>query len=87
MKTLYDTLFFYAAEERADRFLRDDRDEVRDEQAMVGKALDALHAMGGEAARWAERIEHGTEALSYLNERAAFLSGLSMGLELGALSR
>lgn len=87
MKTLYDTLFSYANEHWVGRFLREDREELRDEQAMVDKALNALHAMGGEANGWAERIEHGTDALSYLNERAAFLSGLSIGLELGALGR
>ena len=87
MKTLSDTLFSYANEHRVGRFLREDREELRDEQALVNRALEALHAMGGDAAGWAERIEHGTDALSYLNERAAFLSGLSMGLELGALGR
>lgn len=87
MKTLSDTLFTYAMEHRTDLFLQEDRDEVRDEQAMVNKALDALRAMGGETAGWVERIEHGADALSYLNERAAFLAGLSMGLELGALGR
>lgn len=85
MNTLYDTLFFYAAEHRTDRFLREDRDEVQDEQAMVNQSLDALRSMGGEVAGWVERMEHGRDALSYLNERAAFLSGLSIGLELGAL--
>lgn len=87
MKTLYDTLFCYANEHRVGRFLREDREELRDEQAMVDRALEALRAMGGEAADRAWRIEHGTDTLSYLNERAAFLSGLSMGLELGALGR
>lgn len=87
MKTVCDALFTYAMEHRTGRFLREDREELREEQAMVDKALDALHAMGGEADGWAERIEHGTEALSYLSERAAFLAGLSMGLELGALGR
>lgn len=87
MKTLSDTLFSYANEHRVGRFLREDREELRDEQALVNRALEALHAMGGDAAGWAERIEHGADALSYLNERAAFLSGLSIGLELGALGR
>jgi len=87
MKTLYDALFSYANEHRVGRFLREDREELRDEQAMVNKALESLRAMGGEAAGWAERMEHGWDALSYLNERAAFLSGLAMGLELGGLSR
>lgn len=87
MKTLSDALFSYANEHRVGRFLREDREELRDEQAMVSKALNALHTMGGEADGWAERIEHSTEALSYLNERAAFLAGLSIGLELGALGR
>lgn len=87
MNAFFDTLFFYAVEERAELFLHEDREELRAEQATVNRALEALHAMGGDAARWAERIEHGTDALSYLNERAAFLSGLSMGLELSALGR
>ena len=87
MKTLSDALFSYANEHRIGRFLREDREELREEQAMVDKALSALYAMGGEADGWAERIEHGTQALSCLSEHAAFLAGLSMGLELGALGR
>ena len=87
MQSLYDALFTYAMEHRTNRFLREDREELRDKQAMVTKSLDALHAMGGEAAGWAERMEESTVALSFLNERAAFLAGLSMGLELGALGR
>lgn len=87
MNTLYDTLFSYANEHRVGRFLREDREQLQDEQAMVNQALEVLHAMGGDTADQAARIERGTDALSYLNERAAFLSGLSMGLELGGLGR
>ena len=87
MTSLSDALFSYAAEHRADRFLDADREELREKLAMVDRAMDALRAMGGEAAGWAERIEHGLEALSYLNERAVFLAGLSIGLELAALGR
>lgn len=87
MKSLCDTLFTYAKEHRVGRFLREDREELREEQVMVDKALEALHSMGGDTADLAARIEYGTDALSYLNERAAFLSGLCVGLELGALGR
>ena len=87
MKTLLDTLFFYAAEERADRFLLDDKKELMDELDMVHHALDELRAAGDRGADLADRIESGTDSAALFQERAAFLSGLSMGLELGALGR
>ena len=87
MRTLYDTLFFYAAEERADRFLREDKKELMDELDMVNHALDSLRSMGDRGAELADRIESGTDSAAFFQERAAFLSGLSMGLELGALGR
>ena len=87
MNDFYDTLFFYAVEERADRFLREDKKELMDELDMVNHALDELRAAGGKGAELAERIESGTEIAAFFQERAAFLSGLSMGLELSALGR
>ena len=87
MKTLYDTLFFYAAEERTDRFLRKDRKELLAELDMVNHALDELRATGDKGADLAGRIESGTDTAALFKERAAFLAGLSMGLELGALGR
>lgn len=85
MNTLYDTLFFYAAEERTDRFLQEDKKELVAELDMVNHALDELRSAGDKGADLAGRIESGTDAAALLNERAAFLAGLSVGLELGAL--
>lgn len=87
MNTLYDTLFFYAAEERTDRFLRESKKELLAELDMVNHALDELRATGATGADLAGRIESGTDSAALFHERAAFLSGLSIGLELGALGR
>lgn len=87
MNTLYDALFFYAAEERTDRFLREERKELLAELDMVNHALDELRATGATGADLAGRIERGTDTAALFQERAAFLSGLSIGLELGALGR
>lgn len=87
MNTLSDILFSFAMERRIGRFLREDRETLRDERRMVDCALDTLGAAGGESADLVKRVSQGTDALAYLNERAAFLSGLSIGLELAALVR
>lgn len=87
MKTLLDTLFFYAAEERVDRFLQPDKKELLAELDMVNHALDKLREAGAESADLAGRIESGTDTAAFLQQRAAFVSGLSIGLELGALGR
>ena len=85
--TLYDVLFSYAARYRTPLFLADVEEELRDQQRMADRALAALRAMEGEAAELADRVEDGLALAADLSERAAFLAGLSMGLELGRLAR
>lgn len=87
MKSLSDTLFTYAMEHRASRFQQGHRGALLTAQARLDTAVNDLRSMGGKAAECAGRVESASGDLSYLNERAAFLAGLSMGLELGALGR
>ena len=81
MKSLYDTLFTYAMEHRVSRFHQGHRGERLD------TAVQTLRNMGGPAADCLARIEGAAADLSLIHERAAFLAGLSMGMELGALGR
>jgi len=86
MNPLYEALFCYAMEHRALTFLRPNRKEESDNLKMVELAIQKLTDMGPEAEDYAQRIQTGLQIISDLNEEAAFLSGLSIGLELGAFS-
>ena len=85
MNTLYDTLFHYAAKERMPLFLHPERMEQADNLRMVERSIQFLETLGSDAAEHADRVRSGMEAVNTLNMEAAFLAGLSMGLELGAL--
>lgn len=85
MKSLSDILFAYAGEHRMRSILPRFDPEHWQLEYEVSRSMDALSALGGEAKRLSRRLEEQHNALSSLNEQAAFLSGLSIGLELGAL--
>ena len=85
MNTLFDTLFHYAAIERMPLFLHPQRMEQADNLRMVERSIQFLETLGSDAAEHADRVRSGMEAVNTLNMEAAFLAGLSMGLELGAL--
>lgn len=87
MKSLSDTLFTYAMEHRAGRFQQGHRGDLLTAQARLDTAAQTLRDMGGTAADCLEHMAKASADLSLLHERAAFLAGLSMGLELGALGR
>ncbi len=86
MNPLYEALFCYAMEHRAVTFLPPNRKEESDNLQMVELSIKKLADMGPEAEDYAQRIQIGMNIISNLNEEAAFLSGLSIGLELGAFS-
>ena len=87
MKTLYDTLFTYAMERRVFRFQQRHRGELLHAQARLDTAAQTLRDMGGPAADCLEHMARASADLSFIHEQAAFLAGLSIGLELGALGR
>lgn len=82
MDTLLDALYEYAMDHRIDAYLKPDEGELKDTQWMRDKALSALKAMDARTADCAERLEFSQDTLLYLHRRAAFLSGLSIGLQL-----
>ena len=67
--------------------MQEDRKLLRFEQDRVARALDELRDAGDRGKELAERIETGTDKAAYFSERAAFLAGLSMGVELCSLCR
>ena len=85
MNSLLDALYDYAMEYRIDAYLKPDEKELQDTQRMLDHALSTLKTMSKQAADCAERLEFSQDTLLYLHRRAAFLAGLSIGLELGAL--
>ena len=87
MKSLCDTLFTYAMEHRVSRFQQGHRDALLSAQARLDAGAQTLRDMGRPAADCLEHMAKASADLSLIHERAAFLAGLSMGLELGALGR
>lgn len=87
MNSLYEALYRYAAECRVQPFLHPSRGEEADTLTMIDNSMDYLRALGPGAADHADRVKSGMETLSYINEEALFLAGLSIGLELGALGQ
>lgn len=85
MKSLTDILFAYAGEHRMQSILPRFDPERWQLEGQVSTSMDAIAALGEEGKRLSRRLEEQHNALSSLNEQAAFLAGLSMGLELGAL--
>ncbi|MBO5339944.1 MAG: hypothetical protein J6A62_02985 [Oscillospiraceae bacterium] len=87
MKSLSDTLFTYAMEHRVSRFQQGHRGALLSAQARLDANAQTLRDMGRPAADCLEHMAKASADLSLIHERAAFLAGLSMGLELGALGR
>ena len=87
MKTLSDTLFTYAMEHRVSRFQQSHRGAILTAQAQLDANAQTLRDMGKPAADCLEHMAQASADLSFIHEHAAFLAGLSMGLELGALGR
>lgn len=85
MNLLHDALFTYAIEQRMPLFLHPYQHDETDNLNMVERSINYLEALGPDAAEHAKRVQNGLDTVQYLNVRAAFLAGLSMGLELGAL--
>ena len=85
MKSLSDILYAYAGEYRIQAILHRFEPERRTLELEVSLTMDALEALGGEAKRLSRRLEEQRNSLASLHEEAAFLAGLSIGLELGAL--
>ena len=85
MNSLSDVLYAYAGEHRIQSTLFRFDPERWHLEHEVSQTMDALEALGGEAKRLSRRLEEQRSALSSLQEQAAFLAGLSIGLELGAL--
>ena len=85
MKSLSDILFAYAEEHRMQSILPRFDPERWQLDREVSSTMDAIAALSDEGKRLSRRLEEQHNALSSLNEQAAFLAGLSIGLELGAL--
>lgn len=85
MDSLYDTLYVYAQEHRVNRFLLRRRTESLQAQRCADQALEQLASMGNKAERCAGQLQESMSLQAGLDSEAAFLAGLSMGLELGRL--
>ena len=85
MKSLCEILYAYAGEHCIQSILSRFDPERWTLEHEISQTMDDLVALGGEARRLSFRLEEMRNQLSSLEEEAAFLAGLSMGLELGTL--
>lgn len=85
MKSLTDILYAYANEHRIQSARNQFDPERWHLEQEVTQSMNAIAALSEEGKRLSRRLEEQQNALSSIYEEAAFLAGLSMGLELGAL--
>ena len=85
MTQLENTLFLYAQENLIRRMLREENAALSRTEREAEGLMEQLKALGGEAERLAKELRFQNDTVSSLLEEAAFLSGLSIGLELGRL--
>ena len=85
MTQLENTLFLYAQENLIRRMLREENAALSRTEREAEGLMEQLKALGGEAERLAKERRFQNDTVSSLLEEAAFLSGLSIGLELGRL--
>ena len=83
MESLLDTLYAYAQENRYGPLSYEDRVEQEQYTEMILNAMQELTALG--YFDLARRIEDGFAFLAWLDQRALFRAGLSIGLELNRL--
>ena len=85
MNSLYYALYQYAMEHRADQFLQDNKQDELENLRMVEQSLHTLSAIDPITADHAQRIYNGLHTISSLHQEAAFLAGLSIGVELHSI--
>ena len=85
MNSLHYALYQYAMEHRADQFLQENKQDEQENLRMVEQSLKALSAMNPITADYAHRICNGLYTISSLHQEAAFLAGLSIGIELHSI--
>ena len=85
MNSLHYALYQYAMEHRADQFLQENKQDEQENLRMVEQSLKALSAMNPITADHAQRIYNGLHTISSLHQEAAFLAGLSIGIELHSI--
>ncbi|MBQ8851551.1 MAG: hypothetical protein IJZ66_03830 [Oscillibacter sp.] len=87
MNLLVDALYAYAQEHRLCAYLHPEQEEIADTRRMLDHSLAQLKAMGAKAADYTGNLEYGFLVLADIYERANFLAGLSIGLELSRLGQ
>ena len=85
MNSLKTALYTYASEHRILSARNQFDPERWHLEHEVTQSMNAIAALGEEGKRLSRRLEEQYNALSSIYEEAAFLAGLSIGLELGAL--
>ena len=87
MTPLLDALYVYGEEHRMDCLCATDTEELRQSEARGEALMEQLNALGGESARLAKQLRFERDTSEILHAQAAFLAGLSVGLELGSYCR
>ena len=82
MNSLQYALYQYAMEHRADPFLHENQQEEQENLSMVMRSMQVLSAMDPTIADHAQRIYDGLSTVCSIHQEAAFLAGLSIGVEL-----
>ena len=85
MTPLQTALYLFAAEQRMHGFSQKNGAACWEARRTVDRAAQQLTAMGEAAAEWAWQLRDGMDTLASYQEEASFLTGLSIGLELGRL--
>ena len=82
MNSLQYALYQYAMEHRAAQFLLENKQDELENLRMVEQSVNALSYKNPITADHAQRIYDGLSTVSSLHQEAAFLAGLSIGVEL-----
>ena len=85
MTPLLEAIYRCAMEHRKSNYLQDSRFEAAQAQKMVDSAMEKLTAAGAATADCAQCLTSGYAELYSIHQEAAFLTGLSIGLELSRL--
>ena len=83
MESLFETLYTYALDNQLNTYSLRDQEERHEAEIMIQVAIEELKTRGmGDAT---QRIKDGYSILHFLNQRAVFWAGLTIGLELHRL--
>ena len=83
MESLFEALYTYALDNQLNTYSLRDQEERHEAEIMIQVAIEELKTRGmGDAT---QRIKDSYSILHFLNQRAAFWAGLTIGLELHRL--